>query len=217
VALLDQQVLRVARDPPGERVGQAERGVEGLHGDHVGPADTGGEAGHRGAQHVHPRVPPRGHHRRGDRVLTLGAGRRGGAADLADPVPQPAGGAQRGDRRELVGARRVAELQRGERLVHREALSSVRGAGQCPQVGHPGGQRAAELLDGGGPGVGEDGRVDDDGAPARGRPPGDASQPGEVLLLARGGVHAQRVQAQRAARSQVGAAVDEREQRLGGR
>ena len=54
--------LGVAGDPAGEGVGQPERGVERQHGDASAPPDAGGEAGDRGAQHVHPRVAP-GHHR----------------------------------------------------------------------------------------------------------------------------------------------------------
>ena len=53
--------------------GRPERGVERLHGDDVGAAHARGEAGDRRPQHVHPRVALRRHHRRGDRVLPLGA------------------------------------------------------------------------------------------------------------------------------------------------
>ena len=58
-------------------------------------------------------------------MLALAAGLGGGAADLADAVPQPAGGAERGDGRELVGARAVAELELAEGLVD-ESPPSVR-------------------------------------------------------------------------------------------
>ena len=77
VPLLDQQALGVARDAPGEGVGQAECRVEGLHGHDVGAAHARGEAGDRRPQHVDPRVVLRRHDRRGDGVLPLGARARG--------------------------------------------------------------------------------------------------------------------------------------------
>ena len=125
VPLLDQQALGVAGDPAGEGVGQPERGVERLHGDDVGAAHARGEAGDRRAQQVHPRVALRRHHRRGDGVLPLAAHVRRGAADLADPVPQPARGAQRGDRRELVGGRARSGTRAGRTPRRRVRPPSV--------------------------------------------------------------------------------------------
>ncbi len=50
---------------------------------------------------------------------------------LGDPLPHLPGGAQLGDRAELVGAHGEAELEAVERLVHRQA-----GVGELTQVGH---------------------------------------------------------------------------------
>ena len=99
-------VLRAIRRENGSDA--AERGVERRHGDRVGAADPGGEPGDGAAQQVPVRVAPGEHRRRADGVLELRAGR---AAGLGDPRPQPPGRAQLGDRRELLGGRRVAELQ----------------------------------------------------------------------------------------------------------
>ncbi len=83
VGFLDQQRLGVAGDPAGERVRQPDRRVEGQHGDRVGAADAGREAGQGGAQDVVPRVAA-GHHRPGgDRVLPLPRGVGGDAARWA--------------------------------------------------------------------------------------------------------------------------------------
>lgn len=76
--LLQQHGLGVAGDPPRERVGQAQRGVERQHRHRVGAPHARGQPGDRGAQHVHPRVPTGHHHRGGDRVLALRG--RGGEA-----------------------------------------------------------------------------------------------------------------------------------------
>ncbi len=67
----------------------------------------------------------------------------GGPAHLGHPRPQPPGGPQLGDGQELVGGGRVPELQLRAGGVHAEARR-----GQRPQVGHAGGQRAAQLLGG---------------------------------------------------------------------
>ena len=50
---LQQQELRVARDPPREGVGQAERGGVGSAVDGIRAADAGGEHRDRRAQQVH--------------------------------------------------------------------------------------------------------------------------------------------------------------------
>ncbi len=71
VRLLDEDRGGVAGDTARERVRQAERVVEGQHGDRVGAAHSGGQRGDRRAQHVHPRVAARHHHRRGHDVLEL--------------------------------------------------------------------------------------------------------------------------------------------------
>ena len=74
----------------------------------------------------------------------------------------------------------------------RQALFPVRGVRERPQVGDPGRERAAELLDRRRPGVGEDRAVDDDGAqvPMGRGAAGDVGQPGQVLRLAARGVQA---------------------------
>jgi hypothetical protein len=139
-------------------------------------------------------------------VLTLGACAGGRPADLTDPVPQPAGRAQRRDRRELVGPGRVAELELAEGLVDGETA-----VGQRPQVGRARGQRTAQLLDHGGARVVEDRRVDDDRPQpvVGGRPPGDVGQPGEILGLPRRRLQAERVQTQRATGCEVRAPLDQ--------
>jgi len=78
-----------------------DRHVEREHQHGVGAADPRAESGHRAAQHVHPRIAP-GHHRH--RGLRVNDGRPAlrVADDLGDTCPQPARGAQLGDRHELV-------------------------------------------------------------------------------------------------------------------
>ena len=97
VPLLDQQAGGVPGDPAGEGVGQAQRGVERLHGDDVGAAHARGEAGDRRAQHVDPRVALRRHHRRGDGVLPLRAAPR--ARRRWPRRPGPTAGGRRAARR----------------------------------------------------------------------------------------------------------------------
>ena len=125
VRLLEQDRGGVAGDTAGERVRQAERVVEGQHGHRVGAADARGQRGDGGAQHVHPRVAPGHHHRRGHGVLALRSGAAGRPAHLGDPGPQPARRAQLGDRQELVGGRRVPELQLPRRPLRRVSPASV--------------------------------------------------------------------------------------------
>jgi hypothetical protein len=147
-------------------------------------------------------------------VLALGPGRRRDPAGLAHPVPQPAGGPQPGDRGELVGAGGEPELQLAEGVLHRQPA-----LGERPQVRDAGRHRAAELLDRGGTRVGEDGAVDDDGAqPGMGLgPAGEVGQAPEVLLLPRRGLHTEGVQAQAAARREIGTALHQGKERLGRR
>lgn len=80
-------------------------------------------------------------------MLPLRPGRRR-TAGLGHPRPQPAGGAQLGDGQELVGGGRVPELQLPEGLFHRQPA-----LGERPQIGDTSGERAAELLRGGTPGL----------------------------------------------------------------
>ena len=128
--LVVQDRLGVAGDAPGEVVRQPDRRVERQHGDRLGAADRGGEAGDRRAQHVHPRVAA-GHHRRGrDRVLAL-------PAPLGDAPHSSATRSQirRAARSlaidgELVGGDGEAELERVQRVVDGQP-----GVGQRPQVG----------------------------------------------------------------------------------
>ena len=141
---------------------------------------------------------------------------RRGAADLADPVPQPAGGAQRGDRRELVGGR----ARSGTPAAPNASSTREPALGERPQVGDAGGERAAELLDRRGAGVGEDGGVDDDACAARrARRPGGRRRPaperscGSPVAAWRPSGSSPSELAGR----QVGAALDQVEERLGGR
>ena len=63
VALQLQDGLGVAGDPPAERRAPfGDEDIMGLDGDGVGAAHAGGEAGHGGAQGVHPRVVAGHHH-----------------------------------------------------------------------------------------------------------------------------------------------------------
>ncbi len=216
VALLDQQVLGVARDPAGERVGQAQRGVERLHGHDVGAAHAGGEAGHRRAQHVDPRVAPGRHDRGGDRVLALRADVRGRAAGLADPVPSRRAARSPAMVVNWSALAAVAELQRGERLVDRQPA-----VGERPQVGHarprasspappPRSAPASAKTVASTTTVAQARR----GRPRGGRRRRDRTGPAALPLAA---CTAERVQAERAAGGEVGAALDQREERLGGR
>ena len=112
VRLLDQQRLGVAGDPPGER--RRQRPSAASNGSTVTasapptpaakPATVARSRFTHGSRRVH-------HRRRGDGVLALAPCRVGRAAGLEHPRPQPARGAQLGDRRELVGGGGVAELQ----------------------------------------------------------------------------------------------------------
>ena len=60
-AFLLQHQVRVAGDAAGEGVGLAHRPGVGQHGNGIGAAERRPRAGHRGAQHVHPRIAPRHH------------------------------------------------------------------------------------------------------------------------------------------------------------
>ena len=53
MGFLQQDELRVAREPPRERVGQAEGLRERQHADAVGAAEAGRERRHRAAHHIH--------------------------------------------------------------------------------------------------------------------------------------------------------------------
>ena len=106
--------------------GSPMRGVERQHGDRVGAADRGREAarswcaacsptGRAGSSS--PPTSPR-----------AGAGRRRsatGPGQFGDAVPDPARGPQLGDRQELVGGDREAELERRQRVVDASAPPSV--------------------------------------------------------------------------------------------
>ena len=162
VGLVDQQARGVARDPAAERVRHAERGVEGQHGDGVRSPDAGREGRDGGAEHVHPGVVLAHHRAAGHRVLALRAGADGGAAELEDPGPQPAGGAELGDGRELLVGGRVAELDQAGGLVQGDAR-----LGQRPEVRRADGDAVAQLLGVGGTEVVHGGRVDDDAEGAR--------------------------------------------------
>ena len=79
------------------------------------------------------------------------------ADDFGDPRPQAPGGAELGDREELVGGRGETQLDRGERVD-----------GEFGERGHGGGDREAELLRVGRPGVVVAGAVDRDRPYCRG-------------------------------------------------
>ena len=141
VRLLEQQRLRVAGEPPGGLVGAAQLGVERQHGDRSRPAQPGADGRDGGAQHVHPRVAAGEHRGARDGVLDHAPDALGGLRDGTDALPAAAGGAELGDRRELVGGRGEAELDPREGLVGGQAR-----VGEQAQRVHPGGERGAELL-----------------------------------------------------------------------
>ena len=111
VRLLDQQRRGVAGDPAAEGVRAPERASNGSTVTASAPPDAGREGGDGGAEHVHP----------GSYLLIIGrlvtacwrwsAGRRR-AAELEHPRPEPAGGAQLGDGRELLVGGGVAGTRR---------------------------------------------------------------------------------------------------------
>ncbi len=118
VRLHRQHRLRVAGQAAAELARHAGReGVEGQHRDGVGAGNAGREAGDRGAQHVHRRVVAGHHRRRGDGVQRRARGGRRNAGNLGHARPEPAGGAELGDRGELVDRGREAQLEGGERVV----------------------------------------------------------------------------------------------------
>ena len=138
VALQLQDGLGVAGDPPTERrAAFGDEDVVGQDGDGVGAAHAGGEARHGGTQGVHPRVVAGHHHPRAVGVVERRAVRRREPGDLADPRPQPAGGAELGDRLELVGGRGPSELELAACPVERytgrdEGAHGVRRGGDVP-------------------------------------------------------------------------------------
>ena len=92
-------------------------------------------------------------------MLPLSRRLGGDTALLGDPGPDPAGGPQLGDRRELVGGRGVAEFQLRERRV-----GGKPGRLHRPQVLEARSEGAAELLRVGTAGLVVGQRVDDDRA-----------------------------------------------------
>ena len=117
--LLEQDQLRVAREPAGEGVGKAERRRERQHRHAIGAADPGREGGDRAAQEIDPRVAPRRHAPRGlgvqpDRL-------RRDAAGFLDARPQPTQRAQLRDGEELVGVGDHQEREGSARLGERQA------------------------------------------------------------------------------------------------
>ena len=159
VRLVDEQVRGVARDPPAQRVGSAERAVEGQHGDGVRATHTGCERGDGGAEHVDPGVVLAHHRSAGHGVLVLLAD--AGTAELEDAAPEPTCRAKLGDRRELLVGRGVPELDDLGGLVEIEP-----GVGQGAQVVRTDGERVGELLDVGRAAVVDLGRVDHEDAHA---------------------------------------------------
>ena len=137
--LLEQDQLRVAREPAGEGVGKAERRRERQHRHAIGAADPGREGGDRAAQEIDPRVAPRRHAPRGlgvqpDRL-------RRDAAGFLDPRPEPTQRAQLRDGEELVGVGDHQEREGSARLGERQA-----GALEGAQIGDAGRKRGGELL-----------------------------------------------------------------------
>ena len=135
----------------------------GQDGDGVGAAHARGEARHGGTQGVHPRVVAGHHHPRAVGVVERRAVRRREAGDLTDPRPHAAGGAELGDRLELVGGRGPAELELAARPVEGypgrdEGAHGVRRGGDVP----------GDLLRVGRTGVVPHGAVGDDDPGVRG-------------------------------------------------
>ncbi len=85
--LVHQQCLGVSGDPAGKGIRQAQRGIEGQHGDRLGTANTRTKTSQRRTQHVDPRVAAGHHRRRRHRVLPLRSYARTGATDLGHPRP----------------------------------------------------------------------------------------------------------------------------------
>ncbi len=162
VGLVDQQRGGVAGDAASESVGDAQRGVEGRHRDRRRAADTAGERRDRAAQHVDPGVVLREHGAPGDRVLDLPGG-LGGAGELQHPGPETAGGAELGDREELLVGDGVAELQQPGGLFHGET-EVARRIGGAAQERRTGRQRPAQLVGVMARGVVDPGGVDRDAA-----------------------------------------------------
>ncbi len=141
VGLFDEHRLGVAGDPSGEVVGATDRRVEGRDGDRVGPADTGREAGHGGAEHVHVRVAAGEHRLGGGGVHTRPATVGGHARGLQDLVPHGTDGAELGDDGELVGVGGQPELDPTGGVGDVDP-----GLDERPQVGGTGGDGRADLL-----------------------------------------------------------------------
>ena len=107
IALVQQNILSIARHAPGEGVRQAERGRERQGGHGIGATDSCGEGRNRGAQKVDPGVALRGHTPGG---LAMQTDRRGlQPRRCLDARPEPAQGAELGDGRKLIGIRRQQE------------------------------------------------------------------------------------------------------------
>ncbi|KDN74496.1 hypothetical protein DF19_31750 [Streptomyces olindensis] len=130
-------------------------------------------------------------------MLPLRPGARG-AADLGHPRPQPARRPQLGDGEELVGGRRVAELQLSTGLFDAQAR-----LGQLPQIRHRRGQRGTQLLGGRATGLVEGQRVHGQGPQPRvlrGAQPRELRGRRDVTPLPGPGLVPQGIRAQVAAR-----------------
>ena len=116
--------------------------VEGEHGDGVGAADTGGSVAtvvRSMFTHGSRRVIIAGEVTACWRCAAAAAG---APHTCGDARPQPARGAQLGDRQELVGGRRRS----GTRAARRPRRRWQPRLGERPQVGDAGGEGRAELL-----------------------------------------------------------------------